>query len=211
MKFVKLASAAVAMSAAMISLAAPALATTVFTLPTVSGNQSFTGELGLDFTVNHTVLVDSLGAFTNGDSSIAVTLYNLSTNLSVASTTITSGPISGVYSFQALGTPVLLAPGTYQIAASGYNALNPDYNPDQPGGTIQASFNTLNGALTQGGAFYSFTPGQVATTFDAFTTTYGAGNFTAAVPELSTWTMLLLGFTGIGFFVRRRTSSRHFA
>jgi hypothetical protein len=183
-----------------------AQADVIYSLPnTIVGNQSFTGELGLDFTVNAPITIDSLGAFTNGASPIDVTLYD-SSGVGLAHTVITAG--SG-YSFNSIA-PLVLTGGTYQIAAYGYNALNLDYNPDQAGGTVQASFNMLGGALTQNGAFYSFTTGQLATTSDAFTETYGAGDFTAAVPEQSTWGMMLLGFAGVGFMAYRRKNKPHF-
>jgi hypothetical protein len=35
----------------------------------------------------------------------------------------------------------------------------------------------------------------------------GAGNSVAATPLPSTWTMLIAGFVGLGFFVYRRTKN----
>ena len=197
--------AAAAIGAAL-AAAAPATASVqVFDLSGVTGNQGFTGTLGLDFTVNTSVTVDSLGAFTDGATPITVTLYDLGTSATVASATISAAPAIGLYTFDALGAPVTLAPGAYQLAASGYGAANQNYNPDEPGGTVQASFDTDNGALTQGGAYYNFTAGAIATTFDAFTTTYGAGNLTlASVAEPATLMILGASLAGLGLIRRAR-------
>jgi hypothetical protein len=190
-------------------LAGPAAASSVavYTLPSsgVIPNQSCC-TLGLDFTVNpgNSIIVDALGAFTNGTSTIDVGIYNLSTDSLITSAAITSGGPSSAYSFQAI-TPVTLGPGTYQITAYGWTSGNLEYNPDQPpyafppGNGPQVSFNTLNGALSQGSAYYNPSPGPgIATTFDAYTTTYAAGDFEVA-PLPATWTMMLIGLAGLCF------------
>ena len=38
----------------------------------------------------------------------------------------------------------------------------------------------------------------------------GANTLTAAVPEPSTWAMMILGFAGVGFMAYRRSRSQHF-
>ena len=197
---------------ALETVPASASSVPVFSLdPGTVGNQVCC-TLGLDFTVNTSIKIDSLGAFTNGQSPITVTIYDLSSNSAVAglSTIVTSGGPSSGYTFNPI-TPVTLASGNYQVTAFGWTSSNQEYNPDQPPFTLlsngpQASFFTDGGALTLGGAYYNFpaTPG-VATTFDQYTTTYGAGDFTVqAVPEPSTWAMMILGFLGIGLAAYRR-------
>jgi PEP-CTERM motif len=204
------------LGAAILTLgSAPASASSVpiFSLdPGTAGNQVCC-TLGLDFTVTNPIKIDSLGAFTNGKSSITVTIFNLSDNSAVSglSTTITSdGPNSG-YVFNSI-TPVTLTPGNFQITAFGWTNSNLEYNPDQQPLGAQAAFFTDGGAIVQGGAYYNlFLANQVATTFDAFTSTYGAGNFTVeAVPEPSTWAMMILGFMGVGFMAYRRKHTSAF-
>jgi PEP-CTERM motif len=190
--------------------AAPASASSVpiFSLESGTAGNQFCCTLGLDFTVNGTIKVDSLGAFTNGGSPITVTIFDLSNNLAVSglSTFVTSGGPNSGYVFNPI-TPVTLTSGNYQIAAFGWTSGNQEYNPDQPpfgfppNNGPQATFFTDGGAIIQGGAYYNVSgTNQVATTFDAYTTTYGAGNFTVqAVPEPSTWAMMILGFLAVGF------------
>ena len=97
-------------------------------------------------------------------------------------TVITTAPVSGVYTFQALNSSISLSPGQYQITAYGYNETNLNYNASPTTGvTVDASFNDLCGALTRGGAYYNPTAGNVGTTFDVFSIAYGGGNFTASV------------------------------
>jgi hypothetical protein len=189
-------------------------ATVVYSNPTpLVGNQNFGGELGIDFTVNKAVRVSQLGAFTNGESPISVTIYNLAGDVVVASETIALAPVVGDYAFSTLGAPVVLAPGDYQIAANGYNGSNELFNPD--GGSLAGTtatspivFNSLFGALTSTGAYYNLTPGSAATTFDTGTPNYGAGTFVASVPEPATWAMMLLGFIGLGAAMRYTRATR---
>jgi len=197
--------------------AGPALASTVvFGLSNpVAGNQphsDFPLTLGMDFTVNSSVKVDSLGAFTNG-APVFVQLFDISNNdLVVASATVpgTLSPGSS-YSFQAI-TPVILAAGTYQINAV-YKSSNPDFNPYEPGGNAATiTFNSFGGKLSfnQYSDFYNLNGnGSLATTQDIPSPNgYGAGTLTvSAVPEPSTWAMMLLGFIGLGFMAYRRKAS----
>jgi hypothetical protein len=195
--------AAVAAVAASIS---PASASTVvFGLSnTVSTNQpasDFPLTLGMDFTVNSSITVDSLGAFTNGTSPLDVKLYNLSTGL-IASTTV-GAPVAGDYAFNTFGPPVTLTPGNYQINAVYLSSANGDFNPFEPGGGAASPvINLLGGKLTFLGDYYNLDGnGGIALTHDLLSPNgYGAGTFTvSAVPEPSTWAMMLLGFAGVGF------------
>jgi hypothetical protein len=197
--------------------AGPAFASTVvFGLSgPVAGNQpqsDFPLTLGMDFTVNSSVKVDSLGAFTNGGS-ILVQLYDISnSDTVVASATVSGTPPSGSnYSFATI-TPVILAPGTYQINAAYQYFSNPDFNPYEPGGSAAtATFNSFGGKLSfnQYNDYYNLNGnGDLATTQDIPSPNgYGAGTLSvSAVPEPSTWAMMLLGFCGLGFMAYRRNA-----
>jgi hypothetical protein len=70
------------------------------------------------------------------------------------------------------------------------------------GGPI--SFNTGGGVLTAIGSRFSFGAGVLALNNDPGATRYGAGSFTASVPEPTSWAMLLAGFGLVGFAARRR-------
>jgi hypothetical protein len=77
--------------------------------------------------------------------------------------------------------------------------LAPSYNP---------AFVTLNGG-TVAGAFDALLNGLEAgdTYFNIHTNVFPGGEirgFLAAVPEPSTWAMMILGFAGVGFMAYRR-------
>ena len=124
-----------------IFFAGPISATTVYVLPNGTvGNQNFDGTLGMDFTANVAgYAVDQLGAFTNGQGSIYVTLYDLTAGgcgsspcaagSVVALTTIVGPPQAYGYAYNTLAQSVTLIVGhTYQIAVYNYGALDQDYN-----------------------------------------------------------------------------------
>jgi hypothetical protein len=73
------------------------------------------------------------------------------------------------------------------------------YTPGNPNGNVdpEATFNLYG----NGGS-----SGTVSTTasYDANTTFNGTYSITAAVPESSTWAMMILGFFGVGFMAYRR-------
>jgi len=183
------------------------------TAPGLVGNQAWTGSLGLDFTVNSTVTVDSLGAFTSGGAPIAtdvyVAIYNLGTSSAVTPIVDFAGtpdPTGAAYVFKSISA-VTLAPGNYQLTAWGYGPNNPNYNygfiASGDGGPIV--FNTDGGALTADGTQYSYSAGGIATIPDNGTTRYGAGSFTvSSVPEPASWGLMLLGFSGLGVVLRSR-------
>jgi hypothetical protein len=205
-----LVAAAAGLTLAVMSLGSTAFAATqVISLSgPATGNQpqgDLPLDLGMDFTVNTPVTVFSLGAFTNGSNAIPVTLYS-SGGAALATTSISGTPVLGSnYAFSALGSPLTLAPGTYQIEATYQPGSNIDYNPFEPGGSSTVVFNNLGGSLTFLADYYNLHgTGAMATTLDALSPNgYGAGTFLAnAVPEPATWTMMLVGFFGLGAMVR---------
>jgi hypothetical protein len=177
------------------------------------GNQGYSG-VGLEFTVNSPVSVSSLGFY---DVGLGVITGPLTADLMtlggtvLASQTFTNAsgtPVNGGYLFQSI-TPVTLAAGNYYLMGYGpttylweHNSYIDSSNPD--------TFNT-------GGGLVSFVEAAWSGGSDPAGTlpgnTFGPGNpdfFSSAnmqfsaVPEISTWAMLLLGFAGLGFMTYRR-------
>jgi hypothetical protein len=206
---VALATAVVASCA--LSLSAPADASEVVYGAPGTPNQYWTGSLGLDFIVDTPIVVSALGVYSADQPGtyIDVEIFTGSgTPVPGLSADILT--TSSLYTFQSV-TPVILAPGTYQVTAWGYGPID-NYNTGISPGT-PITFNTLGGALTLGSPYYN-SPGVFgfATILDNFNAGYdnnqphyyGAGNLVAsATPLPSTWTMLIAGFAGLGFFAYR--------
>ena len=206
MKSILLVAASASFALALCGGVAQAATQVIGVSPTTTGNQPETGlDLGIDFTVAKDVKVYGLGAFTNGSSSIPVSLYSSGGAL-LASATISGSPAAGSdYVFSGLSSALLLTPGTYQIEATYDSSSNKDYNPYEPGGTSSITFDTLGGALSLAGDYYNYPGvGGMATTPDALSTGgYGAGTFEAsAVPEPATWAIMLAGLIGLGAILR---------
>jgi hypothetical protein len=203
-------------AAALLAVSATAAnATTVISLSALTtANQFLNLDLGINFSAASSFRVDSLGAFTNGTSPIAVRLYAIttpppgtmnSTGMLLASASVTSAPAPGQnYAFTAIA-PIVLGAGLYQITASYSDPGNGNYNPNSgPGPAVL--FNTLGGVLAFSADGYNFPgSGGVATTIDGVSQlSYGAGTFTAtAVPEPAMWAMMVLGFGLVGMARRR--------
>lgn len=202
--------AALFSAALMVSVAANA-GTIVYDTPaTTPGNQTWTGTLGLDFTVNAPVKVTSLGAFDSGKNGITtnifVTIFNAAGTIvsPVVNFNGTANPGGTAYVFKSI-TPVILSTGTYQLGAWGFNGTDRIYNAAfhvLPGAI---NFNSFGGKLTAIGSRYSGVGAQQATLIDVAVAQYGAGTMTvAAVPEPASWAMLLSGFAIVGMAARRR-------
>jgi hypothetical protein len=95
------------------------------------------------------------------------------------------------------GFPLGVTSGTYNntldmTLASSYNPAFVTLN----GGTVAGAFNALLNGLEAGDAY-----------FNIHTNVFPGGEirgFLAAVPEPSTWAMMILGFGGVGFMAYRR-------
>lgn len=184
--------------------------TIVFSDPgKLTGNQAWTYDLGQDFTVNKTVTVYSLGAFTNSgaNSNVEVALYQLTdSNPSDGGSLVTSSVVPGNvnvvgdYAFQSI-TPVTLTPGVYQLQSYGGGG-DTNFNTGFTGSpdTNIINFNTLGGALTEDTDFYSSGGTAIATTSDSHW--YAAASFAAAVPETSVWLLLMMGIGLLGGSLR---------
>ena len=201
-----LAAAAVVGLSAMSAQAAPTYPV-YYDSSTLTGNQSWTYDLGQDFTVNHATDITSLGAFTNGglNTGVEVALYLLNdANPSdggtlIASTVVGSSAfVIGDYAFENI-TRTTLAPGFYQLQSYGTGS-NTNYNT-YGGSTAGLAFNTLNGAYTQGADYYSAGGIGIATTPDSHF--YGAASIGAA-PEPGVWALMIAGLAMMGGALRFR-------
>jgi hypothetical protein len=99
------------------------------------------------------------------------------------------------------GFPLGVTSGTYSNTFD--MTLGSSYNPafvTDHGGTLASAFNALLTGLEAGEAYFN-----VHT--DVFPGGEIRGNLqVAAVPEPSTWAMMILGFVGVGFMAYRRKS-----
>jgi hypothetical protein len=157
-----------------------------------SGSQPI--ALGLEFTVNSTVVVTALGAFdaTIGGSGsgfgspVQVGIYSEASQTFVSPTVTFSGTVGTAvdsYRFQPISS-LTLNPGTYMVVAAGYGlATAPDWNTYGTGLTSSPiQFNTGGGALSAGRSLYNASdPGgqlePVATVDSGPNPQYGAGSF----------------------------------
>jgi hypothetical protein len=186
--------------------------------PFTTGLQQFQGNLGMEFQVNSPIIVDALGAFDNGVQSglsgttgtgVEVGIFNALTGQLVG----TSATFNGSTKYRQIGgdafqsvSPFLLGKGFYAIVALDDPNYNQGYFPSVPYNQYQ-TLNSLGGALT----FINYNRFDFSATLELPTIQdggpvdrYDAGTFAAVVTPLPpTWTMLIAGFVGLGFFANR--------
>ena len=178
------------------------------------GNQSWIGNLGLEFNVGNTnLLVTHLGAFDSGqdglNGTITVGIFDRNTQALVGSSTSLSGtsdPLSGAWRMKSLGTSIqLLAGGNYAIVAVGYGNGEDNLNTGFVSGNPSAADNGAPSYITFVGSsrYDGVTTLQYPNTQDSGPAIrYGAGNFAfAPVPEPFT---VGLGIAGLAIAARRR-------
>ncbi len=183
------------------------------TSPTTAAlaNQGYGDVLGNDFTVNASGLrVTSLGAFDSTlggiSTAISVGLYDLTTSNWVTPIVSFLGtPNAGsAYVWKSI-TPVGLTKGDqYSIVGLGFNGTNQDFNTNNTGlnDVSPILFNNLGGALTNNFSRYGGGGDPSASTLFPHASTFGAASLAIAVPEPSTWALMLLGFGGLGAAMR---------
>jgi hypothetical protein len=220
----------VAIAAAVVTfLAAPSNASTVVYQdsvdalpaspnPYVNGLQQFQGNLGMEFQVNSPLTVDALGAFDNNVQSelsgttghgVEVGIFDVSTGKLVGSSVTFNGGGGytqiGADAFQTV-SPIALGKGTYYIVALDDPNYNQGYFNTGPN-----QFQTLNSLGTAisfiGASYYDYN--STTLEFPVYqdggpADRYDAGTFAVdPTPLPSTWTMLIAGFVGLGFFAYR--------
>lgn len=189
----------------------------------VAGNQSFTGNMGLNFTVNQQVSVTDIGIFDAGNNglnpgtTLRVGIYSLDglgngTLVAGTSATFTSASTNtfaraGSYIFQNL-TPVSLAPGSYSIMAVGYNGTDMNYNTQGiPPSAL--STNTGGGLVSFGDIRWSNstsgTPSASDFLLSGQSDRFGAFSFTyGLIPEPGTVSLLGIAALPFALVLRRR-------
>jgi len=137
--------AAAVLSVLPLSVPSAKADTIAYSTSNTTGNQTFTGNLGLDFNVLKPIYVTALGAYDSSQNGInpAITVGIFSrlpgtgspnsdvAGVLVGSTKTISGngdPLIGGYRFVSLATPFYLVPGAYTIDAVGFGSGNPDGN-----------------------------------------------------------------------------------
>jgi hypothetical protein len=182
--------------------------------PGLLPNQSWSGTLGQDFTANVGITIDSFGVWVPGGSltPLTISIYNENTQALLISQTFPA-PVPGVGTGNNVlfGAPVnfFLAPGNYVLAGDGFVA--PGLFNTQGGG-LAGTLDSGGGALGFGGWRFAYSanvfPDQTVANCCGPDSPfrYAAMTFTAtaAVPEPSTWAMMILGFAGVGFMAYRR-------
>ena len=207
---------------------APVNADTVaYSDPGSSGDQAFNGNLALTFTVNSPITVTSLGVFNASGTglitgTINVVIFNTATNSKVTPV-VTFGPDStytpgagGFDVFQSI-SPVVLAPGTYEVDAVGFSTS--DENGNIRFGSAGPTLNNGGGVITFTGAGWdsslslddpqtcmeckALPPG--ASQFDAGTFTYEGGVVTT--PEPASLSLFATGLLGLAGLLRRKRAA----
>jgi len=174
------------------------------------GNPPFT--LGWDFTTNAAITVNGLGVFDSGEDGLAdsyeVGLWDSAGNL-LAETTVSSGisdPLVNQWRYSSVAPVTLAADQNYSVGAL---YLTGDDNVVFPGdgGTVTTTANITYGQSTfASGSTLSDPTNELGT--NGFFGPNISADVSAGVPEPSTWALMLLGFTGLGFAGHWRARAR---
>ncbi len=181
-----------------------------------TGNQDWSGSLGLEFNVgNSALLVTSFGAFDSGlngfttGTTITVGIYDRVSKLLVGPvTTFTGneGTLVDAWREKATAPIRLSAGGQYVLVASGFNGNDLNYNRGFVGDQTNAATNSATSLLTfVGSSSYSGGTAYPETTDSGPSIRYGAGNMSVtAVPGPPAG----LAMMGVGALLRRRRRVR---
>ena len=203
-----------AVAALLLGTNSLASANVIYTNSIGNGNQKFAGSVGMDFQVNSTITITSLGAFDSGQdgftNSILIQLYDLSNLASpyvfTSTGTGATGTLIGGSRFYAIKPIVLSAGFKGSIVASGFNINDLNGNASIPNFTGAAT-DTLGGAISfVGSSRYDNTAGIFPLTIDSGSPNkYQAGTFIASAggavsaPEPGAFSLVVLGGLLIGF------------
>jgi len=198
----------------------------------VTGNQTWTGALGMAFQVNTPIVINGLGVFDSGGNGLSRDIYveirqltslpngNVSSPVNLASSPAASATFLAANVYPLIGgarwqqiSEVVLGTGNWMIIARGYGLGEPNYNAGGgPNSNHVNSLNTFGGAITWGIGPYlgnAYGTGLLPDTWDYWNgggpvIRYGAGTF--SVPEPSTYA--LMGTVGLALYLLRRRKSK---
>src|ERR1700722_12805246 len=185
-------------------------ATAVVTLAFDNGN----GKVNLNFTLDDTATLTGIGGATGN------AIVSVSGTIGGVNTSSFTGSWHGFTVADGLFTDLAGAPKQYtlqNIPGTPFDAIDPIDNIWYSGTT--PNIDLTNGVLvllSNGAADYLFGTCDPPTITSCKDPIYGLppgepqGNPVSAVPESSTWAMLLLGFFGIGVMAYRRKSKPAF-
>lgn len=199
----------------------------------VTGNQSWTGALGMAFQVNTPIVINGLGVFDSGGNGLSREIYveirqltslptgNVSSPVNLAGSAVASATFLATGTYPLIGgarwqqiAETVLGVGNWMIIARGYGDGEPNYNAG--GGSNSNHVNALNtfgGTITWGIGPYlgnAYGAGVLPDTWDFWigggpVIRYGAGTF-SVVPEPSTYA--LMGTVGLALYLVRRRRSK---
>lgn len=155
--------------------------------PLQSGNQSWSGPLGMDFNVTSPIQVQSVGIFdSNGDGfngTLQAAIFNRQTGAVVPGTSVTftsaaPGVLINAHRFIALAPAVSLPAGEYSIVATGFTGSDPNGNTMGSGAMVKTQ-NSGGGLITfVGTSRYDYAAGLYLPQIpDAEMVRYLAGSF----------------------------------
>jgi hypothetical protein len=157
--------------------------------------------LGYSFTLSDATTIDALGYWAEGNlTSHRVAIWDMSGTMLTSGTVTAADTLLGNYRYDSIA-PLLLGAGSYVIGGEFFS------------GNFPTNLTGVTNAAT-----YGWTQDRYAGLGFTFPTSTSAGGYgqngialvnfsiaqNAAVPEPATWAMMLIGFGGIGFSVRRR-------
>jgi hypothetical protein len=99
--------------------------------------------------------------------------------------------------------PTQFATGTYEVAPG---VIDATYNDDNPALQLFLTYPAGGGALFNGGFGSSSVDACLGSCGFPLSGTVLNASVTSAVPEPSTWAMMIFGFIGVGFMAYRRKS-----
>ncbi len=180
-----------------------------------AGGHSATGDLMIDILVPDTV-ANPVTTFTISGSLIGASTFTASL---FSATPWTAGQLDAYLGISASPTnPIgayLPSTQTFQPTATGFFVYAADLGTQtlpSNSGASNSDLLTLNNGLLQGSYVLAFLDSSNATANSgAIFETGSPGSTRSAVPEPSTWAMMLLGFAGLGFAGYRKARSARIA
>jgi hypothetical protein len=181
------------------------------------GNQTYSG-VGVEFSVNSPITVTSLGAFDSGLSGSIATDATLTVDLMtfgggiIASQTFTSGApgsLSGNYLFKDISAVILGAGANYFLMGYGWTADQQEHNKNVSGSAEVFTSSPLVSYVSAPWGDGGDAPGTLPDhdVGDGSVNYFEGPNMqfdaVGSTPLPSTWTMLIAGFAGLGFFAYR--------